>query len=124
MLTVIESPIPSSDSHVVDSDESQEYCLASSKTPSPRKDTYDWIVTPALELRAQERRRPVEQEFSKLKIPTTPIVDLDSRFYSSLAQVHESLDNYTFNDSDGEKDGINGIKNNKNYKISHVKNIK
>ena len=86
--------IPEHD-ELTDSDiSSQDYKLASSRTPSPpNTGKYDWLETPAFKLRAQNRLLAAEEEL--LKFSNSPIVDLEKRFYKSLSQLHESLDNYS-----------------------------
>jgi hypothetical protein len=79
------------DTHDTD-EESEEYRLASSRTPSPVSESdEDWINTPAFKFRAEQRRLQAEKDFS---YSHTPFKSLDSKFYKSLAQINSSLDSY------------------------------
>jgi hypothetical protein len=76
-----------------DSDqESQEYRLASSRTPSSTSESDDdWMQTPAFKLRAEQRRVQAENDY---KYSATPLKQLDSKFYQSLDQINSSLDSF------------------------------
>lgn len=73
-------------------EESQEYRLASSRTPSTSSESEDdWIKTPAFKFRAQQRRLQAENDY---KYSKTPLQSLDSKFYKSLEQINSSLDSF------------------------------